>query len=201
MTLALTPKLVISPQERTVLEKWSDCNLFHHLSCRLHEVASQGIKREVSTFYKRLQDCWLHWGSNKWDPAANKETSKKKEKAMIKTSQDITLAWKWAHKKNIRAGLDTIVQGVSHVVPWTVQLLWPNTSQIPLSNSQHFRNFNTEWTRRTLDLESVRPAIKSQLLSTSDRQFMSRFIIPVLWFHNLQIWAVRMISVIYSLRS
>lgn len=36
---------------------------------------------------------------------------------MIKTSQDITLAWKWAHNKHIRAGLDTVVQGVSHVVP------------------------------------------------------------------------------------
>lgn len=57
MTLALTPKLVISSQEKTVLEKWSDCNLFRHLSCRLHGAESQGIKREVSTFYKRLQDC------------------------------------------------------------------------------------------------------------------------------------------------
>lgn len=180
MTLALTPKLVISSQKKTVLEKWSDCNLFRHLSYRLHEAESQGIKREVSTFYKRLQDCWLNLGSNKWDPAANKKTSKKKEKAIIKTSQDITLAWKWAHKKHIRAGFDTIVQSVSHVVPWTVQSSWPNTSRILLSNSQHFRNLNTEWTGRTLDLESVRPAIKSQLLSTSDGQFMSRFIIPVL---------------------
>lgn len=28
MTTALTPKLVISSEEKTILEKWSDCNLF-----------------------------------------------------------------------------------------------------------------------------------------------------------------------------
>ena len=59
MTTALTPKLVISSEEKTIIGKWSDCNLFHHLSCRLHEAASQGIKREASTFYKRLQGCRL----------------------------------------------------------------------------------------------------------------------------------------------
>lgn len=57
MTIALTPKLVISSQEKMLIEKWSDCNLFHHISWRLHEAESQDIKREVSTFYKRLQDC------------------------------------------------------------------------------------------------------------------------------------------------
>lgn len=66
MTVALTPKLVMSSQQKTIIEKWSDCNLFRHLSCRFHEAESQGIKREVSTFYKRLQDCWLNWVRNKW---------------------------------------------------------------------------------------------------------------------------------------
>lgn len=57
MTIALTPELVISSQQKVVIEKWSDSNLLRHLSCRLHETESQGIKREVSTFDKRLQDC------------------------------------------------------------------------------------------------------------------------------------------------
>lgn len=57
MTIALTPELVISSQQKMVIEKWSDSNLLRHLSCRLHETESQGIKREVSTFDKRLQDC------------------------------------------------------------------------------------------------------------------------------------------------
>lgn len=61
MTTALTPKLVINSEEKTIIEKWSDCNLFHHLSSQFHEAESQGIKREVSTFYKRLQDCRLNW--------------------------------------------------------------------------------------------------------------------------------------------
>lgn len=37
MTVALTPILVINSQQRMIIEKWSDCNLFRHLSCRLHE--------------------------------------------------------------------------------------------------------------------------------------------------------------------
>lgn len=79
MTIALTPELVISSQEKMIIEKWSDCNLFYHLSCRLREAESQDIKREVSTFYKRLQDCWLNWVRNKWLYHCQQEDIKEEE--------------------------------------------------------------------------------------------------------------------------
>lgn len=140
---------------------------------------------------------------------ANKKTSKK-EKAAIKTSHNVILNLETG-SQHIWTGLDTEVQGVSHVVPqvfWKLQLSLsnhPSIQQMEFQNKWNIQRTGRYWTWSQICLHSSLSCPYLMGMMVYYGIIMVYYIwykwyisIFTLWVYNFLIWKCNVFKTYYT---